>query len=122
MHLDQVVVSLLVWEACGDTVVQKARIGTLSHGLKAAKALLLLCSADTTLESLALNVLGQDQSGEKIFVLHEDWELARGGLELPHRPGYVVPGNGRGLVAGLLLPRRAHCPSKTSPSLTVDGL
>ena len=33
------------------------------------------------------------QSGEKFALFLEDWELARGGLELPHRPGYVVPGN-----------------------------
>ena len=31
--------------------------------------------------------------------------LVKGGLELPHRPGYAVPGNASGLAVGLLLPQ-----------------
>ena len=49
-------------------------------------------------ESLALSAVEQDQSGEQVSLFLEDGELARvalslGGFELPHRPGYVVPGN-----------------------------
>ena len=43
-------------------------------------------------ESLALNVMEQDQSGENISLFLEDW---KGGFELPHRPGFVVPENWR---------------------------
>ena len=57
------------------------------------------------MESFALNVTGQDQSGEEIFLVGR-WGTWKGGLGLPHRPGYVVPGNAGGLVAGLLLPER----------------
>ena len=41
-------------------------MATLSHGRKANALLLLLSSANRTWESLALNVMVQDQSGEKI--------------------------------------------------------
>ena len=53
-------------------IAQRALTGTatLSHGLK-AKALL------HNVESLALSVMVQDQSGEKISLFLEDWELAR---------------------------------------------
>ena len=44
-----------------------------------------------------------------------------GGIELPHRRGYVVPGNAWGLVAGLLLPRGPLSQHESS-LLTVDGL
>ena len=55
-------------------------------------------------ESFALNVIGQKWSGEKVSLFPEDWELAGVALSCPHCPGYVVPGNVRGLVAGLPLP------------------
>ena len=58
-------------------MAQEALTGTatLSHGQK-AKAL-LFCSTNTTWKALALNVVGQDQSGEKISLFQEDRELAR---------------------------------------------
>ena len=43
-------------------------------------------------------------------------------LELPHCPGYVVPGNARGRVHGLPLPRRLAVTAIISLSLTVGGL
>ena len=57
MRLDQAAVSLRIWETCGNAVAHTAMTG---------KATL----------SLALNVVGQDQSGEKISLFLEDWELA----------------------------------------------
>ena len=53
-------------------------------------------------ESLAPNVVGQEQSGEKISLVLGSLGTFEGGLELPHRPGYVVPGNGRRSVGELL--------------------
>ena len=47
-------------------------------------------------ESLALNVIGQNWSG---------LGTCEGGFVLPHCPGYAVPGNAWGLVAGLPLPK-----------------
>ena len=44
-------------------------------------------------ESLALDFLGQNWSGEKISLFLEDWEFAKSSLELPHSSWYVVPGN-----------------------------
>ena len=45
--------------------------GTLGHGLK-AKALLHRSSANTTWKNLALSVMGEDQSGEKISLFLEE--------------------------------------------------
>ena len=44
-------------------------------------------------ESLALNVMAQVQSGEKISLFLGRLGICEGGFELPHRPGHVVPGN-----------------------------
>ena len=77
MRLDQAAVSLRIWETCGNAVAHTALTGkaTLRHGRK-EKALLHLSSEQTAWKSLALNVVGQDQSGEKISLFLEDWELA----------------------------------------------
>ena len=104
MKLDQVVVSLLIWETCGDTVAQKSpdwnsdvESWTESEGTSSSG------QCEHNMEILALNVVEQDQSGEKISLFLGTCE---GGFELPHCPGHVVPGNARVLVAGLPLPRR----------------
>ena len=52
---------------------------TLNHGRK-AKALLPLSKCEHNVESLALDATRQDQSGEKISLFLEDWELARAAL------------------------------------------
>ena len=41
----------------------------------------------------ALHVIGLYGPGGKISLFLQDWELAKGGLELPHGPGHAVPGN-----------------------------
>ena len=71
------VASLLIWVACGDTVIQKALTGmaTLGHG-REAKALLLLSSANTTWEALLCMLWGTSQlkrflSSWKIGILRE---------------------------------------------------
>ena len=43
-------------------------------------------------ESIALNGMGQDQSGEKISLCGR-LGTCEGGFELPHGPGFAVPGN-----------------------------
>ena len=64
MKLDQAVVSLLIQETCGDSVVQKARIGTAiaNHGPK----------VKASLECYRAN-----WSGENVSFFLEDWELTR---------------------------------------------
>ena len=91
-------------ETCGGTVALKALTGmaTLSHG-QTAKALLLLSSANATW-SLALNAMGQDQSGEHVSLFLEDWELARVGLSCCVALNLLCQ-EMHGLAAGLLLPR-----------------
>ena len=68
MKPDQVVVSLLTWETCGDAVVQKSNVwdsdvesGTESEGTS------LSDPCEHNVESLALKVLAQDQSGERFL-------------------------------------------------------
>ena len=56
-------------------------------------------------ESLALNVVEQDQPGEMISPFLEGLGAGKGGFELPHGPGHAVPGHAGRLVAGLPLPR-----------------
>ena len=70
--------------------------------------------------SLALNAMGQDQSGEKISLFLEDWELTRVALSCHVALDLVVPGNARGLVAGVAAKRPAV--TAKMPSLTVDRL
>ena len=72
------VVSFLIWETCGGKAVLKALTGkaTLSHGQKNEGT----SSSELwehNVESLALNVMGQDQSGRKITLFLKDRELAR---------------------------------------------
>ena len=43
-------------------------------------------------ESLALNVIGQSWSGEKVSFFLEDWKLARVALSCHIALKYVVPG------------------------------
>ena len=52
-------------------------------------------------------------------LFREDWELARAALSCHVSPGYVVPGNARGLCRWVAT---EACHSKESLSLTVDGL
>ena len=61
-------------------------IATLSHGQK-AKAL-LLSSAITTWKAL-LRLWGKTSQVEKSSLFLEDFGTCKGGLELPHRLGYV---------------------------------
>ena len=51
----------------------------------------------------ALHVIGFYGPGDKISLFQQDWELAKVALSC-HGPGHAVPGNGRGLVVGLMLP------------------
>ena len=67
MKLDQTVVSLLMQETCGDTIAQKAHdwdsateSRTESEGTSSSG------QCEHYVESLALNVMGQNQSGEQI--------------------------------------------------------
>ena len=53
----------------------------------------------------ALHVIGLFGLGKKISPFLEGLGADEGGIELPHGPGHAVPGNARGLVAGLPLPR-----------------
>ena len=53
----------------------------------------------------ALHVIGLHGPGDKISLFLEGLGAGEGGIELPHGPGHAVPGNARGLVAGLPLPR-----------------
>ena len=55
-------------------------------------------------ESLALKAMVQDQSGERSLSSWKILGTCEGGSELPQGPGLVVPGNARGLVAGLQPP------------------
>ena len=71
--------SLLTWEICGDTVVQKSfdwGTATLSHGLE-SEGISSSEKCEHNVENSALSVMGQDQSGEKISLFVEDCELAR---------------------------------------------
>ena len=56
-------------------------------------------------ESLALNAMGQDQSGGNMCLFLEDWELARVALSCHTALGMLCQEMHEGLVAGLLLPR-----------------
>ena len=67
-------------------------------------------------ESLALNVLGQDQSGDKISLLLEDWALARVALSC-----HIALDMHEAWLLGCYC-QEALCHSKKSLSLTVDGL
>ena len=40
----------------------------------------------------ALFVIGLHGSGDTIALFLQDWEVAKGSLELPKSPGHVVPG------------------------------
>ena len=78
MNLDQVAVSLLTQETCGDALARKALTGTATLESWTGSA----CTSSSeqcerNVESLALNVKGQDQSSEKIFLFVEDWDPAR---------------------------------------------
>ena len=53
----------------------------------------------------ALHVIGLYGPGDKISLFLVDCELAKVAFELPHGLEHAVPGNARGLVAGLPLPR-----------------
>ena len=44
-------------------------------------------------ESLASNVIGQNWSGENGVPFRGGLGTCEGGVELPHCPGYVVPGS-----------------------------
>ena len=50
---------------------------------------------NTTFQSLALEVIGQNSSGEMVSLFLWDWEFARVGIELLCGSGLVVPGNAR---------------------------
>ena len=41
----------------------------------------------------ALPTIGLYGPGDKISLFLQDWELAKGGIELSHGPGHAVPGN-----------------------------
>ena len=106
VKLDQVVVSLLILETCGRRGCPKSadwdgevESWTESEGTSSS------VQCEHNMESLALSAMEQDQSGEKIFSLPGSLGTCEGGSELTHRPGYVVPGNARALVAGMLLSR-----------------
>ena len=61
---ESMAVNLLIWEICGGT--QNALTGTAT-----------LKQCEHNVESLALNAVRQDQSGERFSLFLEDWELAR---------------------------------------------
>ena len=63
-------------------------------------------SREHNVESLALSIFGQNWSGEKISLFLENWELARVALSCNVALDMFVPGNARGLVAGLPLPEK----------------
>ena len=73
-------------------------------------------------EILALHVIGVKLVRRKGVPFPGGLGTCQGGLELPRWPGYVVPGNARGLVAGLPLPGKPTVTASESPSLTVDLL
>ena len=58
------------------------------------------------------------QVNEKVPLAEGRLGACKGGIVLPHRPGYVMPGNAMRLGSR----GRPPCHSKISPSLTVDGL
>ena len=93
MKLDQVVVSLpdlgdmwrydcpksMDWDSDGESWSE-------SEGLSSSD----FC--EHNVESLALNVIGQSWSGEKVSFFLEDWKLARVALSCHIALKYVVPG------------------------------
>ena len=79
---ESMVVNLLVWEICGGTLAQNALTGTAT-----------LKQCEHNVESLALNAVRQDQSGEKEFPLPRRLGTCEGGFELTLCPGCVAPGN-----------------------------
>ena len=70
------VVSLLTWDMWRYGRPKKSPDWDSDVGLK-AQALLQRSSANTTWESLALKVMGQEQSGVTMSLFLEDWELAK---------------------------------------------
>ena len=111
VKLDQAVVSLLTWETCGDTVAQQAQVGTATanRGPK-VKAFLLPTFASTMWKAL-LCMLSS--------LICQAKRCPSGGLELPRCCMLCQEMHEAWWVAAT---RRAHCHSKRSPSLTVDGL
>ena len=91
-----------------------------SESLSESEGLSSSDSRGHNVESLALHVIGLNWSGEKVSLFLKDWELAKGGIELPRCPGYVGPGCASGLVAGLPLPGEPIVTASESLSLTVD--
>ena len=69
----------LTLDTCGDTVSQKARIGTATanRGPKLKAFLRPIFASTKLVESLALHVLGLNWTGEKISLFLGDWELGR---------------------------------------------
>ena len=61
-------------------------------------------SREGTVCNDALHVIGLYGPGQDLSFL-EGLVAGEGGFELPHGPGHAVPGNARGLVAGLPRPR-----------------
>ena len=78
MHLGQAVVSLLNWETCGDTVAERAWIGTATadRGPK-VKAFLRPTFASTLWKALLCMLSGYVGQAKRCPFSWRDWELAR---------------------------------------------
>ena len=68
--------------------------------------------------SFALHVIGQNWSGEKMFLLSGGLGTCEGGLELPRCPGCVVPGHAANVMAGGLLSQQGKPPSHRGRAVT----
>ena len=70
------------------------------------------------MESLALNVIGKNWSGEAVSLFLEDWELARVALSCHIALDLLCQEMHEACLLGVAAAKEACCHSKESPSLT----
>ena len=87
---DQTIASLLMWRR---RCVKSPIWDSDGESWSESEGLSLSDFREHNVESLALNVIGQNWSGENGVPFPGGLGTCEGGVELPHCPGYIVPGN-----------------------------
>ena len=92
---------LQIWGTNGKWAAQRVQCGKVRMKLgRMTKALNRVFLERTNVCNGALHVIGLYGLGDQVSLFLEDWGACEGDIKLSHWPGYVVPGNGLGLVVG----------------------
>ena len=78
----------------GNWVVQRVQCGKVKAKLgRKTKVCLLVALEKATWATMRCTSPGFMGLVARSLFFQQDWELAKGGFELPHGPGHAVPGN-----------------------------